>query len=69
MPRRYFFSLKMSRLVILLGPSFAALSGVAVGSAVDWALRAVVPAPESQWRAVRAYQSIQLPQTTREECD
>ena len=34
----YYFSSKMSRLIILLGPIASALAGVAIGAAVDWGL-------------------------------
>jgi hypothetical protein len=34
----YYFSTKMSRLIILLGPICSALGGIAIGFVVDWCL-------------------------------
>ena len=34
----YFFSSKMSRLIILMGPIASILSGIALAAAVDWSL-------------------------------
>lgn len=43
----YYFANKMNRLIILMGPVASALSGIAIGMTVEWAVRRVVGVKEA----------------------